>query len=259
MIDLHFGDCLEVMKDIETGSVDMICCDLPYGTSFAAWDSIIPMDKLWEQYKRIIKPTGIIALFGSQPFSSALIASNYDWFKYELIWEKGRASGHVHAKNKPMKAHENILIFSNGTTVHANQSKNRATYNPQMTDGDPYSKKQVTSNVGQLNHADSKANIDFIGSVSNNKGTRYPRSVLKFKNHNVGNLHPTAKPLALIEWLIKTYSNENETVLDCCIGSGTTAVAAINTGRNCIGIEKDLQYFDIATKRINDAKAHITG
>ncbi len=247
------GDCLEVMGDIPDGSVDMILCDLPYGTTAASWDSVIPFITLWEQYKRITKPNGAIVLFGSQPFSSTLIMSNPSWFKYELIWEKGRASGHVHAKNKPLKAHENILVFSSGTTVHKSQSKNRMTYNPQMTEGKPYKRIANDSNKnGALNHKKSKANIEFVGTLINNEGERYPRSVMLFKNHNVGNFHPTQKPVALLEYLIKTYTNEGETVLDNCIGSGSTAIAAINTNRNFIGIEKDQKYFEIACERINN-------
>ena len=252
MIDINLinDDCLNAMQDIPDKSIDMILCDLPYGTTACKWDSIIPTISLWEQYKRIIKPTGIIALFGSQPFSSTLISSNYDWFKYELIWEKCRASGHLHAKNKPLKSHENILIFSGGTTVHASQSKNRATYNPQLTDGYPSKRTFNKANTGKLNHEPSKSNLEFIGKEIINEGVRYPRSVIKCSFHNVGNLHPTQKPTELLEYLIKTYTNENELVLDNTMGSGSTGVACINTNRNFIGIEKDLNYFNIAKDRI---------
>jgi site-specific DNA-methyltransferase (adenine-specific) len=254
MINLMQGDCFERMKEIESGSVDMVICDLPYGTTFAAWDSVIPLEPLWEQYERIIKHNGAFVLFGSQPFSARLINSNLKLFKYEWIWEKGRASGHVHAKNKPLKAHENILVFSKGTTVHKNQSKNRMTYVPQLSDGKPYTRKHISSNVGSLLHSKSKANTEYEGSIAVNEGFRYPRSVLKVKNHNVGNFHPTQKPTELCEYLIKTYTNSGDVVLDNCMGSGTTGVAAVNTGRKFIGIELDEHYFNIAKERIEKAR-----
>ena len=247
------GDCLEIMRDIPDGSVDLILCDLPYGTTACKWDSVIPFDKLWEQYERVIKQKGAIVLFGSEPFSSALRMSNIELYKYDWIWEKGRASGFVHAKNKPMKAHENISVFSKGTTVHASQSKRRMEYYPQMESGAPYKKKITQVNTGKLNHTPSDANLAFVGTISENEGTRYPRSVLKYSMHNVGTFHPTQKPVDLCEYLIKTYTNEGEIVLDNCIGSGTTAVAAINTSRNFIGIEREPEYVDIANKRIDDA------
>jgi site-specific DNA-methyltransferase (adenine-specific) len=177
---------------------------------------------------------------------------NIKYFKYDWIWEKGRASGFVHAKNKPLKSHEIISIFSPGTTVHIGQSKNRMNYFPQMNIGKPYSKKQLIPNVGELHHTPSLSNINFIGTISNNIGQRYPRSILQFSMHNVGNICPTQKPVELCEYLIKTYSNKVELVLDNCIGSGTTAIASINTNRNWIGIEKNQEYFDLANKRIND-------
>lgn len=246
------GDCLEVMKDIEDKSVDMILCDLPYGTTACAWDSVIPLDKLWVQYKRIITDIGCIALFGSEPFSTALRYSNLDMFKYDWIWEKGRASGFVHAKNKPLKCHEIISIFSKGTTVHANQSKNRMNYFPQMEKGDPYIKKITRPNTGKINHVPSKSNTNFVGQTNINSGERYPRSILKFSMHNVGNFHPTQKPLALCEYLIKTYTNEGELVLDNCLGSGTTAVACKKLKRQCIGIEKEEKYIEISKKRLQN-------
>ena len=238
------------MKDIPDKSVDMILCDLPYGTTACKWDTVIPFEPLWEQYGRVIKTNGAVVLFSSQPFTSALVMSNPEWFKYEWIWEKGRASGHVHAKNKPMKAHENLLVFSGGTTVHATQSKTRMPYFPQMGEGAAYSRKIKAPNVGNLNHAPSKSNLDFVGSESVNVGFRYPRSVIFQSHHNVGNEHPTQKPVDLCEYLIKTYTNEGETVLDNCMGSGTTGIACLNTGRNFIGIEKDEKYFNIAKDRI---------
>ncbi len=233
-------------------SVDMILCDLPYGTTACRWDTVIPFDKLWEQYERIIKDKCAICLFGSEPFSSYLRMSNIKLFKYDWIWEKGRASGFVHAKNKPLKAHEIISVFSKGTTVHASQSKNRMHYFPQMEEGKPYVKKITQVNTGKLNHVPSEANLEFVGTVNKNKGTRYPRSVIRFSMHNVGNIHPTQKPINLLEYLIKTYTEEGMTVLDNCMGSGATAIACINTKRNYIGFETDKKYFDLANNRIED-------
>ena len=250
MIELIHGDCLEKMKDIPDGSIDMVLTDPPYGTTACKWDSIIDLDLMWEQLKRIIKPNGAIVMFGSEPFSSNLRMSNISQYKYDWVWEKGRATGHVHAKNKPMKAHENILVFTDGTTVHASQSAKRMCYNPQKTKGTPYKRSQKSTNSGMMNHAPSKSNVDYIGTEVNNKGDRYPRSVVFFKMHNVGNSHPTQKPVALMEYLIKTYTNEKETVLDFTMGSGTTGVACKNLNRDFIGIELNEKYFNIAKDRI---------
>jgi len=250
-------NCLEGMKLIDDKSIDMILCDLPYGTTACSWDIIIPFKPLWEQYERIIKDNGTILLFGSEPFSSLLRISNLKLYKYDWIWEKGRASGFVHAKNKPLKAHENISVFSKGTTVHKNQSKNRMIYNPQMEKGKPYIKKITQINTGKLNHEPSEANINFVGTINKNNGTRYPRSVIKFSIHNVGNIHPTQKPINLCEYLINTYTNENKLVLDNCMGSGTTAIACINTNRNYIGFELDTIYCDLANKRILDVVGRV--
>ena len=252
MIELIHGDCLEKMKDIPDGSIDMVLTDPPYGTTACKWDSIIPLEPMWEQLKRVIKSNGAIALTASQPFTTKLIASNYEMFKYEWIWEKGRASGFLHSKNKPLKAHENIIVFSGGTTVHVGQSKNRMLYLPQMMPGKSYERKRKSINTGNLNHTPSLSNIDFIGNKSINEGTRYPRSIVKFKNHNVGNYSPTQKPVALMEFLIKTYTNEGEAVLDFTMGSGTTGIACKKLNRNFIGIELDENYFNIAQERITN-------
>lgn len=243
-------DCLVGMQKIPEKSIDMILCDLPYGTTACAWDSIIPFEKLWNEYERVIKDNGCIALFGSEPFSSFLRVSNIKLYKYDWIWEKGRASGFVHAKNKPLKAHENISIFSKGTTVHKNQSKNRMHYEPIMSDGKPYIKKITQINTGNLNHIPSYSNANFVGTTNINKGFRYPRSVLKFSMHNVGNIHPTQKPVELCEYLIKTYTNPGDLVLDNCMGSGTTAIACVNTKRDFIGFENDREYYQLAKERI---------
>ena len=253
-IELWHGDCLELMKNIPDGSVDLVLTDPPYGTTACKWDSVIPFEPMWEQLNRIIKSNGAICLFGSEPFSSALRMSNIKHFKYDWIWEKGRATGFLHAKNKPLKAHENIMVFSLGTAVHANQSKNRMNYYPQMSTGKPYKKKSLQTNTGRLNHAPAKSEIDYIGTISENKGERYPRSVIKFSMHNVGNFHPTQKPTDLLEYLIKTYTNEGETVLDFTMGSGSAGVACVNTNRRFVGIALDEGYFEIAKKRIEEAQ-----
>lgn len=232
------GDCLEVMKDIDDKSVDMILCDLPYqSTSRCDWDIIIPFEPLWEQYKRIIKDNGCIALTATQPFSTKLISSNYKMFRYDIIWEKTMAVGFLNAKKMPLRAHEIINIFYKKLPV----------YNPQYTYDKPYNR------VGGI--VESKGVYNKIGFERNtkNKETRNPRSVIKISNPNRNSVHPTQKPVALFEYLIKTYTSFDDIVLDNTIGSGTTAVAAINTGRNFIGIEMDKGYCEIANKRIEEA------
>jgi site-specific DNA-methyltransferase (adenine-specific) len=230
------------MKKLDDKKIDMILCDLPYGTTACKWDSIVPFEPLWEQYKRIIKDNGAIVLTASQPFTSKLISSNYEMFKYEWIWEKTQATGHLDAKKKPMKAHENICVFY----------KKQATYNPQKTQGHERKvslakhKRNTEKNQTEVYHkSDNFTDYDTT--------ERYPRSVIIFASDKQKcALHPTQKPVALFEYLIKTYSNEGDLILDNCIGSGTTAIACINTNRKYIGIEKDEEYFKIATKRIEE-------
>ncbi|HHK5609349.1 TPA: site-specific DNA-methyltransferase [Neisseria cinerea] len=237
------------MQKIKEKSIDMILCDLPYGTTACAWDSTIPLDLLWEQYKKIIKPTGAIVLFGSQPFTSLLVSSNLDWFKYSWIWHKNRATGHVHAKNKPMKIHEDICIFSGGTTVHASQSKKRMTYNPQGLIPLDNPILRVRNDKGD----DTVLSARKSHHPTEQTNTGYPNSLLYFPiEMNEKRWHPTQKPLALCEYLIKTYSNKHEIVLDNCIGSGTTALAAINTDRHYIGFEKDPEIYNIAINRVKN-------
>lgn len=241
-IKLWHGDCLELMKDIPDKSVDAIICDLPFGTTRNKWDSVIPLDKLWIQYNRIIKNNGAIVLFGQTPFDKVLGVSNLNMLKYELIWEKESGTGFLNAKHAPLKSHENILIFSKGSTTH---NGTPMTYNPQMEVGKPYKCKQ-----GHLG-----TNYDYkhsVKTVTENKGERYPKSVLRYSRDKI-HLHPTQKPVALIEWLVRTYTNENELVLDNTMGSGTTGVACVNTNRKFIGIELDDKYYDIAYKRIKNA------
>ncbi|HOQ38736.1 MAG TPA: site-specific DNA-methyltransferase [Acetivibrio sp.] len=239
MIKLLHGDCLELMKDIPDKSIDMILCDLPYGTTACRWDSIIPFEQLWEQYNRVIKDNGAIALFGSEPFASRLRMSCMKYYRYDWVWCKPKGSGFFNAKKMPLKNHETISIFY----------KTMPTYNPQMTTGRPYKVRQ--GYVGEY-LSQSKSNNPI---VTVNNGVRYPVSVLNFKIDT--GLHPTQKPVALLEYLIKTYTTEGETVLDNCMGSGSTGIACINTKRNFIGIEKDDKYFEIAKSRIEKAQQDV--
>lgn len=243
-IELWKGDCLEIMKTIPAASVDMVLCDLPYGTTACKWDTVIPFEPLWEQYKRIIKDNGAIVLFGSEPFSTELRHSNMKMFKYDWIWEKTKASGFLNAKKSPLRAHEVISVFY----------KNQPTYNPQYSFGHkPYKKINVSDGATSV-----YGKIDKTGIVKESEdGRRYPRSVIKFSNPNNKTIHPTQKPVALLEYLIKTYTNEGETVLDNCMGSGSTGVACVNTGRRFIGIELDPGYFAIAEKRITEAQTAV--
>lgn len=229
-IELIQGDCLEKMNNIPDGSIDLILCDLPYGTTDCKWDVVIPFEPLWEQYKRIIKDNGAIVLTASQPFTSALVMSNPDWFKYEWIWDKKQTGNPFLAKKQPLKIHENILVF------------NTTKYKPEMR-------------IGKMRKKGGGKNNKIFGNtdeVINN--TYYPTSIIE--ESNCGNksekLHPTQKPVVLFEYLIKTYTDEGDLVLDNCMGSGTTGVACKNLNRNFIGIELDPEYFKIAEKRINE-------
>jgi DNA modification methylase len=229
---LYLGDCLEIMKSIDNCSIDLVLCDLPYGITTCKWDMPINMDCLWEEYKRIIKPGGAIILTATMPFGARLIMSNPKWFRHEIIWEKDNGSNPFSANKMPMRVHENILVFCEKGTI----------YNPQKTKGRPYIAKV---NGTSFNLIPNKIRIPTI-----NSGYRYPRSIQKFNSER--GLHPTQKPVSLFEWLINTYSNEENLVLDNCIGSGTTAIAAINTNRRYIGIEKDENIYDIAQERISN-------
>lgn len=233
------GDCLERMKELPDASVDLILCDLPYGTTVCKWDSVIPFDALWSAYHRIAKPNAAIVLTASQPFTTALIASNLKDFKYCWIWEKTIASNFMHAKRRPGNKHEEVAVFY----------QHQPTYNPQMVPGEPYSDKARNRTIGLGRDADNTK------AALTNSGTRYPGSVVKFSNGNNGNVHPTQKPVSLMEYLILTYTNEGETVLDNCMGSGTTGVACIHTDRSFIGMELDEGYFNIALERINTTQA----
>ena len=233
-IKLIHGDCLEEMKNIPDKSIDMILCDLPYGTTQNKWDSIIPLEQLWKQYKRIIKDNGAILLFGSQPFTTILNYSNISNYRYEWIWIKNNSTGFQLANKRPLKKHEVISVFY----------KKQPTYNPQ--DLIEYNKTNKRGSMGE-NWSEMNSN-NYI-----QKWTNYPTQILEYK-HDKQKLHPTQKPVALLEYLIKTYSNEGEVILDNCMGSGSTGVACINTNRKFIGIELDEKYFEVAKKRIEEAK-----
>jgi site-specific DNA-methyltransferase (adenine-specific) len=246
--EILLGDCLELMKDIPNGRIDMILCDLPYGTTACKWDTIIPFDKLWEQYERIIKPNGAIVLTSSQPFTSALVMSNPKLFKYEWIWQKAVGSNFAALKYQPMKEHENILVFGKGTTIY-NPIKEERKGSGKQRQKAGYANSKATAKTGQ-----------FIGGIMDaTKRTndydelRYPSSIQYFNNRDKDRgMHPTQKPTELFEYLIKTYTNEGELILDNCAGSGTTAIACLNTKRQFIVMEKEQKYYDIILNRVGD-------
>jgi site-specific DNA-methyltransferase (adenine-specific) len=240
---LYAGDCLNLMAEVPNGSVDLILADLPYGTTACKWDSVIPFEPLWAHYKRIVKPRGAVVLTASQPFTSALVMSNPGWFKYSLVWEKNRLTNFYNVKHQPGKSHEDIVVFSAAAASFSRRGN--MTYRPQMQAGEPWKKRDVSSTTPHVHHTPR------MPQLRCSAGGRYPRSVLRFDcefEH-----HPTQKPVALMEYLIRTYTNEGETVLDNTMGSGTTGVACVNTGPRFIGIEKDPSYFAIACKRIEAA------
>ena len=228
------GDCLELMRDIPDKSIDLILCDLPYGTTACKWDVIIPFEPLWEQYKRIVKPNAAIVLTASQPFTSQLVMSNPTWFKYDWVWNKRKATGHQLVKFQPLRLKEDILIFY----------KHQPTYNPQITEGMPYKSNPRNKNLCGV--------YGIVGQYRNdNNGKRYPKNIIEFSFEHKP-IHPTQKPVALFEYLIKTYTNEGDLVLDNCAGSGTTAIAALNTDRNYILMEKEEAYIKLINERISN-------
>ena len=233
MVNLLLGDCLDLLATIADDSVDMLLVDLPYGTTACKWDSIIPLDKLWEQYNRICKESAAMVFTAAQPFTTILAASNIQNLKYEWIWEKPQGTNPMNAKVMPLKSHENILVFY----------RKKPIYNPQMWYSTPYSGfKSDTAKIGEVyGQAQSKHR-------DNPEGSRYPKTVLKFKQEK--GLHPTQKPVELMEYLIKTYTNPGNTVLDNTMGSGSTGVAAVQCGRKFIGIEMDSEYYKLAKQRI---------
>ena len=244
--EILLGDCLELMKDIPNGSIDMILCDLPYGTTACKWDTIIPFEQLWKEYERIIKPNGAIVLTASQPFSSALVMSNPKLFKYEWIWRKNTGTGFATAKYQPLRYHESILVFAKGKT----------NYNPIPTERFSEASKKMCKKPVRGGGKKTSSHISMeIVKVQYDSETKNPESVLEFKSvPNAGGhkLHPTQKPIELFEYLIKTYTNENDLILDNCAGSGTTAIACLNTNRQFIVMEKEQKYYDIILKRVGD-------
>lgn len=247
MIDTIINDdCFNVLPQIEDESIDMILCDLPYGVldkRLFTWDECIDLDKLWQHYERIIKPNGAILFFTRQPFSAKVLMSNPSLYRYEIIWQKEKGSDFGNIRKKPLNAHENILVFY----------KHQPTYNPQMEEGKPYERhSQKTAGLQNYNRRDGEYH-------HSNTGYRYPVDVLKFSRDNIrgegSSLHPTQKPIALLEWLIKSYTNEGDTVLDPTMGSGSTCVAAKNTGRHYIGIEIDNGYYETAKARLDNQHA----
>ena len=242
---IECGDCLELMKGIPDKSVDMILCDLPYGTTACKWDTVIPFEPLWEQYNRVIKDNGAVVLFGSEPFSSALRSSNFQLYKYDWKWIKDGSTGFQTVKTQPMRKYEDIMIFSKGTI--ASGSPRNMKYNPQGL-----VEINKTKKVGKK--------PQYIGDRPNQEGkeyvakyTNYPVNLLEFPRDK-NTVHPTQKPIALLEYLIKTYTNEGDVVLDNCMGSGSTCVACVNTNRHYIGFEKEPKYFDIACKRLDEVE-----
>ena len=249
---LH-GDCLDLMAQIPDRSVDMILCDLPYGTTACKWDTVIPFEPLWAHYKRVIKPNGAVVLFGSQPFTTELVNSNRKDFRYELIWAKNMPTGAFNANKMPMKSHENLCVFY----------ASLPTYNPQKTKRTEkelkrFMKEPVTTIIENSVYGSFERTV-----LGRDAEMKHPHSLLLFDVVNGRNAdkvaHPTQKPVALCEYMIRTYTNEGETVLDNCMGSGTTGIACMNTGRNFIGIEKDPKYFEIARNRIMGHNVKVRG
>ncbi len=243
-VDIRQGDCRELFSTVPDGSIDIVLSDPPFGTTKNHWDVIIPFDFLWKEITRVLNPNGVVVLFGCQPFTSEMIQSNRKWFRQCLVWDKNKCGSPGLAKIRPMQVHEDIVVFSPG----------KYTYNPQMTVGEPYSRnppKQVRCNNHQYGFTNDRRIV--------NTGTRYPTSIIRYSRDFSAQqqVHPTQKPVGLMEWLLKTYSNERDTALDFCFGSGTAGVAAINTNRNYIGFElpeSEGGYFNLGKSRIEDAQ-----
>ena len=248
-IELYNGDCLELMKNIPDKGIDMILCDLPYGTTQCKWDIVIPFDRLWEQYNRIVKENGAIILFGTEPFSSELRLSNKSDYKYDIYWVKEKPTNFMQVKKRVGKLTENICVFY----------KKQCTYNPQMV---KHNGKKVTNKPSERNAKFKSVVASDSPTLSikpyEDTGYRYPCDILNINREKLGStVHPTQKPVDLLEWLVKTYTNEVEVILDNCMGSGSTGVACVNTNRNFIGIELDKDYFNIAKERIGNAKGGV--
>ena len=234
-------DCIEGMKQIPDGSIDCVICDLPYGTTDCKWDSVIPFEPLWEQYRRVVKPNGHVVLFGSEPFSTMVRMSNLDWYKYDWIWKKTKAVGFMNAKNAPLRDYENICVFCDGASRYNPQGLiKQKSHNsrPSFKEDNIYGKRHE--------FADSEY-------------TNYPKQVIEFANPSgAGHLHPTQKPVDLIAYLVRTYSNEGDTILDNCMGSGTTAIACIKEKRHFVGFELNKEYYEKAVKRIEAEQSQLT-
>lgn len=246
-VELLLGDCLEILPTLPAQSVEAIITDLPYGTTACKWDAVIPFAPMWAQIKRILKPRGVFVTTASQPFTTALIASNMDWFKYCCVWEKTLAANFMNAKNKPLALHEDIVVFSGGTT--ANGSPNRMTYNPQGIKRINQLWKRPRKYPSEHNFVRESHQLERIIEFGG-----YPGSIIGFANGNNESDHPTQKPVALYEYLVLTYTNPGATVLDFCFGSCTTGLACVKTGRNFIGIEKEPQYYEIGQRRVKEAQ-----
>lgn len=240
--EILLGDCLELMKDIPNGSIDMILADLPYGTTQCKWDSIIDLPKLWEQYERIIKPNGAIVLTAAQPFTSILVMSNLKLFKYDWVWKKPKGTGHLNAKKQPMRDKEDVLVFY----------KNQCTYNPQWTWGEPYTNLKSGKTAKPSTAEVSGKYMNGAEYRNGSDGRRYPKQVQEFGVVERGTIHPTEKPVDLFRYFIRTYTNEGELVLDNTAGSGTTAIACLEEKRHFIVMEKDPNYFEKIKKRVGD-------
>lgn len=239
-ITLLHGDCFERMKEIADGSVDMILTDPPYGVTCCAWDKVQAFEPMWEEYRRIIKPNGCIAIFAGEPFSSALIQSNLKMYRYELIWKKNQASDFLNAKQKPLRIHDKIQIFYQKSPV----------YHPQKTKGKPYRRSVCPALREMYRELEERERV-------NATGERYPTTVIHFPMER--GEHPTQKPVPLLAWLIRTYTNEGDTVLDSFMGSGSTGIACVQEGRRFIGIEREDKYFEVAKRRIEEARGSLFG
>ena len=272
-IKLYNGDCLIEMNNIEDESIDLILCDLPYGTTdrkgiksrgnnrVLGWDTVIPLDKLWSEYKRILKPKGAVVLTADQPFTSQLIMSNIEWFKYEWIWKKKKTTGFLLANHRPMKQTEDVVVFSSaGASGASFKSGNSMTYNPQGLIEKRVVKKNNAKRLGKFLHQPEHmgaGNKLLHETEYEQKYTNYPSEIIEF-GLDKDSVHPTQKPVALMEYLIRTYSNEGDIVLDNCMGSGTTGVACNNTNRKFIGIERDREYYNITLDRLSSLPSDIT-
>ena len=252
--ELYNGDCLEIMKDIPDKSIDVVLCDLPYNKLNAKWDKMIPMPLLWEQYRRIIKDNGAIILFAQQPFTSLVVASNIEEFRHNIVWHKDKCANFLHAKNQPRKTTEDILVFSKEGSGFVHNSKNKCVYNPQMTDRKPRKPTKRTARSKSLLEIrgeawDLQSGDDFIADKS------YPENIIYSRTEHKDRFHPCQKPQELLQYLIRTYTNENSVILDNCMGSGSTGVAVLEVGegRKFIGIELDENYFNISCERIQNA------